>query len=93
LRSEIRFFNGFADTGESTLVRQASEWEKLAALKNLVFLKLERGKSNEFDFLPYMATRYGYNGLSVVSASVGVLAASVELVVHLNQSFGANHSS
>jgi hypothetical protein len=44
---------------------------KLSVLKNVHILKLERGKSSEFDFLAIVATMYGYNGLCVVSASTG----------------------
>jgi hypothetical protein len=45
---------------------------KLAVLKKERVLKLERGKSNVFDFLAYAATGYGHNGLCVVSAITGL---------------------
>jgi hypothetical protein len=46
---------------------------KLAALNNVYVLKLKRGKSNESDFfLAFVITGYGYNSLSMLSASVRV---------------------
>jgi hypothetical protein len=55
-----------------SMSKTASEWPKLAALKNVHVLKFEQGKSNEFAFLVYMISGYGYIGLCMVSASVHV---------------------
>jgi hypothetical protein len=44
----------------------------VAVLKRVRVLELERGKSNEFDFLSYMTTGYANKGLCVVSASTGL---------------------
>lgn len=67
-------FNRFLEAGKSAQVWLLVNGPKLAVLKNVCVLKLEQGKWNEFAFLAYKITGYGYIGLCVVSASVRVIS-------------------